>query len=321
MHPGLSAITTYLPDTVLTNDVLIERFGFEQKFLTEKLGVTRRHVAATNEGTSDMAASAANKLFATGIVRPDEIDLLIICTQNPDYRLPTTANLVQEKLGLRQNVAAFDINQGCSGFVFGLSVARSMMCTENMRKALFITSESYSKVLDTSDRQTLPLFGDGAAATLIQDEGLGRIGNFVWGSDGTGAKSLMVRGGGGLNPLQAPTGEYALVMDGRAIFNFMMRRVPICVRDCLTANQLTKNDIDLFVFHQASKYMLQNLAKAIDVPLDRVPISIQETGNTVSSSIPMLIDALGGVPALRGKRILVAGFGVGLSWAATVLSF
>ncbi len=321
MNPGIASIATYFPEVVLTNDDLVMRFGFEKDFLSEKIGVERRHIAAADEGVSDMATAAANALFATGIAKPADIDLVVVCTQNPDYRLPTTANIVQEKLGLRQNVAAFDINQGCSGFVVGLSVVRSMMLAEGMRTALLLTSEAYSKVIDPSDRQTLPLFGDGAAATLITAGGLGQPGRFIWGSDGSGAKHLIVRGGGGLYPKEVATGDYALFMDGRAIFNFMMRRVPSCVRECLAANDLTMDDIDFFAFHQASRYMLENLARALEISMDRVPISIRDTGNTVSSTIPILLDSLGGTDSLDGKRVLVAGFGVGLSWAATVLTF
>lgn len=321
MNPGIAAIAPYLPEAVLTNEELVTRFGFELDFLSEKLGVLHRHVAAANEGVSDMATAAAKSLFATGIAKPADIDLVVICTQNPDYRLPATANIVQEKLGLRQNVAAFDINQGCSGFVIGLSVVRSMMLAEGMKNALLITAEAYSKIIDPGDRQTLPLFGDGAAATLIRDGGPGRFGRFVWGSDGSGAKHLIVQGGGGLHPLQVPVGDHALFMDGRAIFNFMMRRVPVCVKDCLAANGLTMDDIDFFAFHQASRYMLENLARALDVSADRVPIAIEDTGNTVSSTIPILLDSLGELDSLKGKRVLIAGFGVGLSWAATVLTF
>ena len=321
MNPGIKAIVTYLPEAVITNDELIGRFGFESDFLSEKIGVERRHVAAANEGVSDMASAAANSLFESGIARREDIDLLVVCTQNPDYRLPTTANIVQEKLGLRQNVAAFDINQGCSGFVIGLSIVQSMMLAQGMQNALLITTEAYSKVIDSNDRQTLPLFGDAAAATLITASGLGQPGRFVFGSDGSGSKHLIVRGGGGLYPKQAPIGDNALFMDGREIFNFMMRRIPSCVRDCLIANEMTMDDIDFFAFHQASRYMLENLARSLNISMDRVPISIRDTGNTVSSTIPVLLNSLGGVNSLNGKRILIAGFGVGLSWAATVLTF
>lgn len=321
MNPGIAAIGTYFPQTVLTNDELVARFSFEPDFLTEKIGVLSRPVAGPDEGVSDMAAAAARQLFDSGAVDPGDVDLLVVCTQNPDYRLPATANIVQDKLGLPRTVAAFDINQGCSGFIVGLSVVRGMMRAEGLTNALLVTAEAYSKVMEPGDRQTMPLFGDGAAATLVTAGGPGRPGRFVWGSDGSGAKHLMVRGGGGLHPLTPPTGENALFMDGRAIFNFMMRRVPACVRDCLAVNRLDMDDIDLFAFHQASRYMLENLARMLKIPADKVPIHIEHTGNTVSSTIPVLLAALGGPEALRGKRVLASGFGVGLSWGATVITF
>lgn len=321
MTPGIAAITTYFPDRVLTNDELVERFGFEPEFLTEKIGVASRPVAGPDEGVSDMAAEAVRAMFDSGAVAPQDVDLLVVCTQNPDYRLPATANLVQHKAGLGQSVAALDINQGCSGYLFGLSVVRSMMLAEGFANALLVTSEAYSKVMGEGDRQTMPLFGDGAACTLLTAAGPGRIGRFVWGSDGSGAEHLIVRGGGGLHPHTPPTGDDALFMDGRAIFNFMMRRVPACVRDCLAANDMAMEDVDLFAFHQASRYMLENLARMLKVPADKVPVSIEHTGNTVSSTIPVLLAALGGPRALAGKRALAAGFGVGLSWGATVLTF
>ena len=318
--PGISTIATYFPKVILTNEQLVEKFGFKHDFLSRKLGISFRHIAGKDEAVSDMAAAAATTLFSTGIVGPNDIDLLVICTQNPDYKLPSTANIVQKKLGLKQTVSAFDINQGCSGFVIGLSVVRSMMVAEGIKNALLITAEAYSKVIDKNDRETLPLFGDAAAATLISDGGFARFGRFVWGSDGSGADKLIVRGGGGSYPNHPPTGEYALSMDGRAIFNFMMQKIPVCVRDCLSANSLTMDDIDLFAFHQASQYMLENLADRLGLSADRVPINIQNTGNTVSSTIPVLLESIG-FDSLKGKRVLLVGFGVGLSWAATILTF
>lgn len=321
MQPGIAAIRTYFPDTTLGNETLVERFGFEREFLDEKIGVRSRPVAAPGEGVSHMAEAAARKLFDDGLAAPGEIGLLVVCTQNPDYRLPGVANILQHRLGLPQSIAAFDINLGCSGFVTGLSVVRSMMLAEGVDKALLVTTEAYSKVMGEGDRHTLPLFGDGAAATLVTADGPGAIGRFVFGSDGSGAEHLIVRGGGGLHPLDPPTGDNALFMDGRAIFTFMMRRVPKNVKDCLKANGLEMDDIDVFAFHQASRYMLENLRGMLRLPEEKVPVFLENTGNTVSSTIPVVLESLGGPEGLAGKRVLVAGFGVGLSWAAGVVHF
>ncbi len=321
LAPGITDIATYLPEGRLENDELVARFGFEPEFLDSKVGIHSRRIAGPDEAVSDMAVSAAEILFDRGEVRPDEVDLLIICTQNPDYCLPTTANLVQDRLGLRDDTAAFDINQGCSGYIYGLSVAKSMMASEDLRCALFITSEAYSKVMDPNDRYTVPLFGDGAAATLIRAGGQGRIGRFTFGTDGSGADSLIVRGGGSRHPDLPRKGESALYMNGRAVYNFMIKRVPPSLEDCVARNGITFADIDYFVFHQASRFMINALIKRLNLDPEKVPIIMSEIGNTVSSTIPITIEAMGGPAALKGKRVLISGFGVGLSWGATVIQF
>lgn len=318
---GLADITVHLPDRVLENAELVSRLGFEEAFLVDKLGIERRHIAGSDETVSDMAVSAGKKLIEKTGVDPASIGLLVLVTQNPDYKLPTTANIVQHRLGLAQTTAAFDINQGCSGYVYGLSVVKGLMLANGITTAMLITSEAYTKVIDPSDRTTAPLFGDGATASLITAGGSGRIGAFTFGSDGSGAEELIVKAGGSRNPTMACAGPGALMMNGRSIFSFMMRRVPGDVRACLAANAIGAEDIDVFLFHQASRYMVEALAKGMGLPPEKVPIRMTETGNTVSSTLPLLIDALGGVAALAGRRALLSGFGVGLSWASTVLTF
>ena len=317
--PGLAAIASYVPERVIDNDEIIARFGFERAFLDDKLGIARRHIARSDESVADMAVAAASELLKRGQVDAKDIDLVVLCTQNPDYRLPTTADIVQHRLGLPTSVAAFDINQGCSGYVYGLSVAKAMMLANRWRNGLLITSEAYSKVLDPNDRNTVPLFGDGATATLLRAGGPGRIGAFTFGSDGGGAEELIVRAGGSRHPDLKCSGDGALRMNGRAIFNFMMSRVPDDIRACLAANTLNKEDVDLFLFHQASRFMVESLGQALKLPREKVPVEIAETGNTVSSTLPMLIETIGGLNALAGKTVLLSGFGVGLSWASTIL--
>ncbi|MEW5772882.1 MAG: ketoacyl-ACP synthase III [Thermodesulfobacteriota bacterium] len=319
--PGIAHIACHFPAGRQDNAELAERFGFELEFLRDKVGVRTRAVAAPEETVSDLAAAAARKLFEKGVADPGEVQLLVVCTQTPDYRLPATANIVQHALGLPQTTAAFDIGQGCSGWVVGLSAVRSMMAAEGLDCALLITAETYSKFIDPADRATSPLFGDAAAATLLRSGAGGRIGRFVFGSDGSGAASLIIRGGGGRRPLDPPVGENGLRMDGKAIFNFMMRRVPDCVRRCLAANGLAQEDVDLFVFHQASRFMLANLAKHMGLPENKVPVVLEDTGNTVSSTIPATLERLAAEGRLAGRTVLAAGFGVGLSWAATTITF
>ncbi len=318
---GLSAIAEYLPERRVTNPELIGKFGFEADFLDRKIGIAERRIAGAGESVSDMAVAAAQALFESHAARPDEIELLVLCTQNPDYKLPTTANLVQHRLGLRQSIAAFDINQGCSGFVYGLATMQGFMAQHGMQRGLLITSEAYSKVMDPDDRATVPLFGDGAAACLVQPGGAGRIGQFVFGSDGSGAEDLIVKGGGSRNPDMPVEGPGALYMNGRAIYTFMMRRIPQCIRDCVARNGLSLEDVDLFVFHQASRYMIESLSGAMKLDPKKVIIEMDQTGNTVSSTIPMALRRADATVGLAGKRVLVCGFGVGLSWAATLLDY
>jgi 3-oxoacyl-[acyl-carrier-protein] synthase-3 len=316
---GVAAVTGYRPAKIVDNDEIVARFGFDRKFLDNKIGIEKRYIAAADETVADMAVAAAERLFAQTGAKREATGLLILCTQNPDYRLPTTANLVQTALGLPEKLAAFDINQGCSGYVYGLAVATSLMQSAGIDQAILITSEAYSKVMDPGDRTTVPLFGDGATATLLRAGAAGRVGRCTFGSDGSGAKELIVKGGGGRNPTMPIAGDGALFMNGRAIYNFMLTRVPTDVAACLAANGLTADEIDLFVFHQASRFMIEALTETMKLPRERVPITMADGGNTVSNTIPMALEALGGIDALAGKRLLLSGFGVGLSWASTVL--
>ena len=319
--PGIAAVASYLPEAVLTNDALVERFGFDRAFLDEKIGVRERHIAAEDEAVSDMAVKAAEALFARVDMAREAVDLVVLCTQNPDYRLPATANIVQNRLGLADTTAAFDINQGCSGYVYGLAVVQSMMLAHGFSAALLLTADGYTKVMNPGDRATAPLFGDGAAATLLTAGAPGRIGRFTFGSDGAGADDLIVRGGGSRHPDMPAAGPGALYMNGRAILKFMIRRVPADVDRCLALNELERGDIDAFVFHQASGHMIASLTREMALAPDKVPVEIADCANTVSSTVPIVLERLGGAPALAGKTLLLCGFGVGLSWCSTVVRF
>jgi 3-oxoacyl-[acyl-carrier-protein] synthase-3 len=312
---GIRGIGTYLPERVVRNDELIERFGWDADFLERKLGIRERHIAAADEGAADMAVAAAENLFAS---RPeldrDAVDLVVLCTQNPDYGLPHSSALVQARLGLPRTTACFDVGLGCSGFVYGLAVVRSMLETLGLTNALLVTSDPYSKVIDPGDRGTSPLFGDGAAATWIADGASNTIGAFTFGTDGGGAEHLIVKSSGGSDPAH-------LSMNGRAIFEFMLERIPADLERCAGKNGVALEDVDLFVLHQASAYMLGYVAKRMRIAPERVPIVLAETGNTVSSSIPFALAQLTSDGGLTGRTVLLSGFGVGLSWASTIVRF
>ena len=311
----IRGIGTYLPEKTVGNDELIERFDWDREFLEVKLGIHQRHIAAEGEGASDMGVAAAEDLFAKcPDLRREDVQLLIVCTQNPDYGLPHTSALVQDRLGLPTTTACFDVGLGCSGFVYGLSIVHSMLETLNLTNALIVTSDPYSKVIDPADRGTSPLFGDGAAATWISRTGAGgQIGLFTFGTDGAGARNLIVE--------PDADGVRCLSMNGRAIFEFMLERIPGDLARCAESNGLTTDEIDLFLLHQASAHMLGYVTKRMKLDPARVPIRMQDTGNLVSSSIPFLIARLAGQGDLAGKTTLLSGFGVGLSWASTVVRF
>ena len=321
LNPGLSEISVYLPRHTVGNDEIIKRFGFKKDFLVNKIGIEKRHVAGPDEAVSDMAVKAGQKLIKKLSLDTGSIELIVLCTQNPDYNIPGSVNCVQNRLDLPKNIAAFEINDGCSGFIYSLSMVKSIMITENLNRAILITSEAYSKVIDPDDRHTVPIFGDAATASFVEMGGFGKIGRFVYGSDGSGFEDLIVRGGGSRYPNENRTGTHALYMNGRAIFNFMMTMVPNSIEKCLTSNGFTIDDINYFLFHQASRYMLENLGSRLGIPNEKIPLSLKNTGNTVSSSIPITMDYLGGPAALQGKTVLLSGFGTGLSWATTVLTF
>ncbi len=311
----IRAIGTYLPEQIIGNDELIERFGWDRTFLEDKLGIHQRHIAAEDEGAADMGIAAAEDLFAKApALQREDVQILIVCTQNPDYGLPHSSALVQDRLGLPTTTACFDVGLGCSGFVYGLAVVRGMLETLGLDNALLVTSDPYSKVIDPVDRGTSPLFGDGAAATWITRAGAGGVvGEFSFGTDGSGARNLIVE--------PDAEGRRCLSMNGRNIFEFMLATVPADVDRVTAANGITPDDVELFLLHQASNHMLSYLVRRMALDPARVPIRIRDTGNLVSSSIPFLIAELAREGALAGKTTLLSGFGVGLSWASTVVRF
>lgn len=334
MKANIKAISYYLPETVLSNDLINEEFpewGIEK--ISSKTGINSRHISAKDEFSSDMAVKAAEKLFEEHNINKSDIDYLLFCTQSPDYFLPTTACIIQEKLGLQTSIGALDFNLGCSGFVYGLSLAKGLIAGEMAKNVLLITSETYSKFIHPKDKSNKTIFGDAAAAALITSEkGFCSIGNFIFGTDGKGAENLIVKQGGMRFPVsdenEDKVDEFGnvrndknLFMNGAEIFNFTGEFVPKLTEAILEKSNLTKDDIDLFVFHQANKYMLNHLRKKIKIPEEKFFIAMEHCGNTVSSTIPIaLYEAQKQGKIGDSKNIILAGFGVGYSWAACNLS-
>lgn len=326
MKVGIKSIKSFLPENSVGNNELITQFNVDERFLSDKLGIASRPICSSEEAASDLAVRAASKIFDAGLNK-DDIELLIVCTQNPDYKLPNTASILQDRLSLPNHVASFDINQGCSGFIYSLAVAKSMMEVLNYRNSLIITVDPYSKIIDKKDKNTVLLFGDASAAIWLTDHADNEILNFSFGTDGKDFDKLIVKRGGSRYPFRYDamgkssenSVDYFLHMNGRAIFNFMMSRVPNDVYNCLKKNSLKMEDIDFFIFHQGSKYMLANLQKTLKISDRKMVMFLENIGNSVSSSIPLAFENLLLNETLSGKTILLSGFGVGLSWGSVVI--
>ncbi len=332
----IRAISYHLPELCLTNQELAQLYpSWPADKIFEKTGIRTRHIAAPDETASDLAALAARKLFAEHAIAPASIEFLIFCTQSPDYCLPTTACALQHKLGVPSSAGAFDFNLGCSGYVYGLGIAKGLIAGGMARRILLLTGDTYSKYIYPMDQSTRTLFGDGASATLIEasDEPNG-IGGFVFGTDGAGAGNLIVPASGARKvcelPEQADGGVSSacpalprqLYMNGPAIFNFTLDVVPPALEKVLQMNGLKMDNVDLFVFHQANKFMLEMLRRKTRIPQDKFYVNIEDCGNTVSSSIPIALARAAADGTLkRGMRVVLVGFGVGLSWGATVISW
>jgi 3-oxoacyl-[acyl-carrier-protein] synthase-3 len=324
---AVRAIEYHLPEAILTNDELARVIpDWTPEKIAAKVGIVERRIAAPGECASDLAVAAAQKLFASGACRPEEVDYLLFCTQSPDYFLPTTACILQDRLGLPTSAGALDFNLGCSGFVYGLSLARGLVETGQATNVLLLTADTYSKFLHEQDRGVRPLFGDAAAATLIQGRSyapaghLPWIGPFVFGTDGQGAPNLIVTAGGMRTPTPGPRAPAHLTMNGPAIFTFALKAVPRAVRALLERAEVTLDDVDLFVFHQANAYMLEHLRARLEIPAEKFVVAMSHVGNTVSSTIPIALKEAMTRDLLPPDRlVLLVGFGVGYSWSATLI--
>ncbi|WP_346316659.1 ketoacyl-ACP synthase III [Chitinophaga sp. YIM B06452] len=325
---SINAISYYLPEEVLTNEDLHEMFpDWSAEKIVSKTGIRQRKIAAEDEFASTMAIKAANKLFQENGISPEEIKFILLCTQSPDYFLPTTACIVQHALGIPVTAGALDFNLGCSGYVYGLSLAKGLIASGEVENVLLLTSETYSKHLQKDDRSVRTIFGDAASATFIDNTNKGgRLLSFVYGTDGNGAENLIVKGGGMRYPdlphNNAGPAEGALYMNGAEIFAFTLRSVPAMIDQVLEKNNLGMQDIDLFIFHQANQYMLDHLRRKLAIPEEQFFVHMADYGNTVSSTIPIALkDAMEQQKIKPGMKVLLAGFGVGYSWGAGIVQF
>jgi 3-oxoacyl-[acyl-carrier-protein] synthase-3 len=332
---AIKAIKSFLPAGKLTNEQLAQEFGdWHAGQILSKTGVAVRGVAGPDECASDLGVAAGKRLFGSGVCAPDEIDFLLFCTQSPDYFTPTSACVMQDRLGLKTSCGAIDFNQGCSGYVYGLTLAKSLIEAGSASNVLLITADTYTKFINRRDRSIRTLFGDGAAATLVTsiEADSEMIGPFVLGTDGRGANEIIVPAGGLRCPPNSATaiekeddaGNWRsaqnLYMNGADVFSFALRTVPPAVDQLLQKSGLTLDQIDFFVLHQANKFILERLRGKMKIPAEKFWIDMENSGNTVSSTIPIALEsAIQQGRVKTGDRVALIGFGVGYSWGATMV--
>ena len=320
IYSKISDIQYYLPPKLLSNeDLVFDNPDWRMDDIEKKTGIKYRYICEDAQTSKDIALLACEKIFNSNVRRSD-IDFLIVVTESPEYIAPAMSCDLQNILGLKTSIASFDVNLGCSGFVYGLMIADSILCSNNYSNGLLVCVDTYSKYISSNDRTCRPLFSDAASATLITASKKKTVGPFVLGTDGSGYKDLMVKNSGTIKNIDTERNLY--FMNGSAVFMFTMRVVPKAVNDLLIKEKCNTEDIDLFVFHQASKLVIDNLKRLLKLSNEKVFENYQLVGNTVSSSIPIaLSQAKSAKKIKKGSVVMLVGFGVGLSWGATIIRY
>ena len=320
LYSKISDIQYYLPPKLLSNEDLVsDNPDWKMDDIEKKTGIKYRYICEDAQTSKDIALLACEKIFNSNVRRSD-IDFLIVVTESPEYIAPAMSCDLQNSLGLETSIASFDVNLGCSGFVYGLMIADSILCANNYSNGLLVCVDTYSKYISSNDRTCRPLFSDAASATLITASKKKTVGPFVLGTDGSGYKDLMVKNSGTIKNIDTERNLY--FMNGSAVFMFTMRVVPKAVNDLLIKEKCNIEDIDLFVFHQASKLVIDNLKRLLKLSNEKVFENYQLVGNTVSSSIPIaLSQAKSAKKIKKGSVVMLVGFGVGLSWGATIIRY
>jgi 3-oxoacyl-[acyl-carrier-protein] synthase-3 len=321
MKVKISSIVYHLPETLESENALLnDNPEWDMSKILDKTGIKKRYISSHDETAVDLAYQAGKKLLEN-ISGHNDINLLITVTQSPDYILPTSACILQDRLGLSKHIMAFDVNLGCSGFIYALSIASGLIHSGIASKCLILCTDTYSKYIDKTDRTCRPVFSDGAAAILVEGSNIDCIGPFEFGTDGSGYEHIIVRGGGAREPYNPlDSSRSSLEMHGSDVFLFTMRVVPACIAKLLDGTGKTIEDIDLIVFHQASKLVIDNLIRTMSLDRNQVFTNYENLGNTVSASIPIALkDAVDQGRLKDGDTVMLVGFGVGLSWGATLL--
>lgn len=332
---GITALSAAVPRTIIENLKYTQYFPEDQvKEVVEKVGIYERRFADEKTCSSDLCYAAAEKLIKDNNIDRSEIDVLIFISQTPDYRMPATSVLLQDRLGLPNSTIAFDINLGCSAFIYGLSVAFSMIKNTGLRKALVLDGETRSKVYSPKDRRSAFLFGDGGVAALIErDDKFGKS-YFSLNSDGSRGDLIKINAGGYRNPSSVETlkekvvDEYGNIrsdeqgyMNGADVFNFVIREIPKDMKKLLAHSGEDVQQLDYYVFHQANNFINSYLAKKLKLNTTKIPSTINKYGNTSSVSVPLtIVDQLKG--KLDGeKKLFLSAFGVGMTWANAIVPF
>ena len=302
---GIQDVGIYIPTRIESNYDKVEKFSIDKVFIENKIGIRSISRKDENETSSDLCIKALANLQARVSINLDDVDFVCVCTQNPDYLIPQTSAILHGRLGLSQSCASFDISLGCSGWVYGVNISKSFMVANGYKKGLFFTSDSYSEIVSHEDKNTDLLFGDGAAVTLLSHDSVYEIGKASFGTYGCEYEALIKKN------------TEPLFMNGRSIFNFVLKHIPALVDECLERNQITLQEIDLCLFHQASKIILSSIEKKLKLEYGCMPFVAGDYGNTVSSSIPIALQSYIGEDTFR--NIMTCGFGVGLSMAAITL--
>ena len=330
---GIQDIDFYLPESMVSNEMISrENPDWDMLKASERSGVLSRPIAPDGVTALDMGFLATEKLFKHAPLEIDDVDALIFCTQTPDYILPPNSTLLHGRLGLKQSVMSFDITHACSGYIYSVGIANSLVRSGAAKNVLIVTSDTYSRLIHPQDRSTRPIFGDGAAACLVTDHSLFlHIKDIEYGTSGDLANRFIVKQGGMRFPGKANSGDIIssngrinspdhIYMDGFGVLSFFNKIVPASVRSILKNNQLEISSISKFIFHQASQLALDSIKKSLNIPTDKVVIDMANTGNLVSSSIPVILTKLKADGQIQsGDWVIISGFGVGLSWG-TILA-
>jgi 3-oxoacyl-[acyl-carrier-protein] synthase-3 len=333
MLPVISKIEYYLPETILTTEDLTIQHNKDLETTYKNTGIRKRHIRALHQIGSDLGFEAAKKLLENNPDYYSKIDFVIFCTEGLDYKAPTTSSTLHYRLGLKEDCGCIDMPMGCAGYIYGLSLADSIIKSENATCVLFIAADIPTSVIHSEDFDIRVLFGDAGTATIIEKKETGGFGKFIFGNDGSGAKNLLVERGSTRSPIDTNyINEFSdepqnlahgrMSMNGLEITRFSLDKVPDLLNKTLEKNNVSFDEIDLFVFHQASSIILKSLKRKCKIPDDKFYVYLEEVGNTVSCSIPIaLYHAELEGKLKRGNRVMLLGFGVGYSWGGTILDY